>query len=196
MRAPGRDRRWYGTGNAEIVPFPPHRPSVALCDRLMRGMVSRLPLAVQQRVDPDIGTPRWARGLRLRRRSSWRFGRGSLRGSRLQRLLTRGGLHDVAIDTSGGRLLSYYHAEALLRLRARWRPGHGGMLGSHLQRLLTCGGLHNVAVEPPGIRMLSHRDVEQWHRPPTLLGPGIDMLLFDREEYDPAQGTWHALGDR
>jgi hypothetical protein len=185
-------------------------------DRQVRRIVSRPQLAVQQGVDPDIGAPRPACGLCTRRGTRRRPGRCSLRGSRLHRLLRRPGLHDVAIDPSGGRLLSHHDAESLLRrgtrrrpergglhrllaarrlhdvgiqppnagaprhrdigpvlrLGAGRRPGHGGMPGSHLQRLLTRPGLHNVAIEPPGVRMLSHRNVEQWHRPSTLLGTG------------------------
>jgi hypothetical protein len=29
--------------------------------------------------------------------------------------------------------------------------------------------------------------------PYSLILLGDDMLLFEREEYDPRQGTWHAL---
>ena len=201
-------------GNAEIVPHPPHRSSVTAWDRHVGRIVSRLQVAVQQGVDPDVGTPRPACRLCPRHGTRRRFGRGSLRGGHLQRLLRRPGLHDVATEPPGVGLPSDHDAESLLRRRTRRRsgrgghprrlpaargphdvriqppgtarprhrdtvpvlrpgagrrPGHDGMLGRHLQRLLRRLGLHNVAIESPSVRMLSHCDVEQWHRPSTLL---------------------------
>jgi hypothetical protein len=120
-------------GNAKVVPHPPHRSPVTMRDRQVRRIVSRPQLTVQQGVDPDIGTPRPACGHCPRRRTR----RCSLRGGRLHRLLSR-------------------------------------------------PGLHNVAIEPPGVRMLSHRNVEQWHRPSTLLGTGPDR----QGSPAAAAGTW------
>ena len=79
------------------------------------------------------------------------------------RFSARTGLHDVAIEPPGERVLSHRDVERLLPgTRRQW--GRDGLPGGQLQRLFAGPGLHDVAIEPPGVRVLSHHDVKQRHR--------------------------------
>ena len=140
-------------GNPEIVPYPPHRSSVTACGRHVRRVVSRLQVAVQQRIDPDVGTPRPACCFCLRRGTGRGFGRGGLRGGHVQRLFWRPGLHDVATDLPGVGLLSDHDAVSVLRRRTRRRSGRG-----QPYRLLAGRGPRDVRILPPSGGRPRHRD--------------------------------------
>ena len=165
----GRAGGWLRkcVGEAAIVPHAPHRTPVPACDRHMRRIVSLRQLAVQQGVDPHIGTPGAIRGVWLRLGTRRRPGRGGPLGGGLQRLFEGPGRHEVVLEPPGVCVLSHHDVEPWLRLGTRRRPGRGGPLGGGLQRLFEGPGRHEVVLEPPGVRVLSHRNVEQWHRPST-----------------------------
>ena len=103
----GNHRRaggWLGkcTGQAAIIPHPPHRTPVPGCDRHVRRIVSLRQLAVQHGVDPHIGAPPAIRGVWLRPGTRRRPGRGGPLGGQLQRLLAGPGRHGDVYRTARG----------------------------------------------------------------------------------------------
>ncbi len=163
---PGKSCRPGGFGSAceaAIIPHPSHRTPVAPCDGPVRRIVPLCQLAVQQRVDPDIGTPPTIRAVWLRPETRRRLGPRGLPGGQSQRLCEGPGLHDVVIEPPGVGVLSQRDVERSLP-GTRRRLGPRGLPGGQSQRLCEGPGLHDVVIEPPGVRMLSQRDVEQRHR--------------------------------
>ena len=166
LRDRGNRRRaggWFRKcmGEAAIVPHPLHRTPVPACDRHVRRIVSLRQLAVQQGVDPHIGTPPAIRGVWLRLGTRQRPRRGSPLGGQLQRLFEGPGRHDVVIEPPGVRVLSHHDVEPLLRLGTRRRLGRDGPLGGGLQRLFA---------RPRGGRLFAGRGV--WLRLGIRRRPG------------------------
>ncbi len=148
---PSRHRAAY---EAAIIPHPSHRTPVPTCDGHVRRVVPLCQLAVQQGVDPDIGTPPTIRAVWLPPETRRRLGPRGLPGGQLQRLFERPRLHDVVVEPPGVRVLSQRDVERSLPGNRR-RSGCAGLPGGQLQRLSEGPRLHDVVIEPPGVRVLS-----------------------------------------